>query len=145
MAITITDARKPDNPIVLANQAFLDMTGYSDAEVLGHNCRFLQGEDTSRDSVAKIRDAVVKGKDLTIELLNYHKDGSSFWNQLYISPVCDVAGTVLYFFGSQIDVSDTRRARELEQSEHRLLREVDHRAMNALALVQADRPPEPHR
>ena len=137
MAIVITDARQSDNPIVLANQAFLDMTGYADSEVIGRNCRFLQGSDTSQDAIARIKQAIARVEDLTIELLNYRKDGSPFWNQLYMSPVCDHSGRVLYFFGSQVDVTDSRRARALEQSEHRLLREVDHRAMNALALVQA--------
>ena len=137
MPIVISDARQADKPIVLANQAFLDMTGYDDAEVIGRNCRFLQGPDTSREAIAEVRAAIEAQRDITIELLNYRKDGSSFWNQLYISPVCDSEGRAIYFFASQIDVTDKRRARALQESEHRLLREVDHRAMNALALVQA--------
>ena len=137
MPIAITDARQPDNPIVLANQAFLDLTGYPDAEVIGRNCRFLQGPDTSREAVEQIRAAVDQRRSLTVELLNYRKDGTRFWNQLYISPVCDKDGRVIYFFASQVDVTDSHRARDLQASEHRLLREVDHRAMNALALVQA--------
>ncbi len=137
MAIVITDARQADNPIVLANQAFMDMTGYSDSEIIGRNCRFLQGPGTSAEAVGRIRDAVADRRDITIELMNYRKNGQAFWNQLYISPVCDEAGQALYFFASQIDVSANHRASELEASEHRLLREVDHRAMNALALVQA--------
>ena len=137
MPIVITDARQPDNPIVLANQAFLDLTGYPDAEVIGRNCRFLQGIDTSLEAVARLRAAISAGQSLTVELLNYRKNGSSFWNQLYISPVCDSNGRVIYFFASQVDVTDSHRARDLQVSEHRLLREVDHRAMNALALAQA--------
>ena len=137
MPIVITDARQPDNPIVLANQAFLDLTGYPDAEVIGRNCRFLQGPETSRESIDQLRTATAEGRSLTVELLNYRKDGSKFWNQLYISPVCDKDGRVIYFFASQVDVTDSHRARDLQASEHRLLREVDHRAMNALALVQA--------
>ena len=137
MPIVITDARQPDNPIVLANQAFLDLTGYPDAEVIGRNCRFLQGLDTSLEAVARLRAAISAGQSLTVELLNYRKNGSSFWNQLYISPVCDSNGRVIYFFASQVDVTDSHRARDLQVSEHRLLREVDHRAMNALALAQA--------
>ena len=137
MPIVITDARQADNPIVMANQAFLDLTGYTDAEVIGRNCRFLQGADTSRETLANIRDAISRQEDLTIDLLNYRKDGSPFWNQLYLSPICDAGGRAIYFFASQFDITASRRAREVEESEHRLLREVDHRAMNALALVQA--------
>ena len=137
MAIVMTDARQADNPIVLANQAFMDITGYSDEEIIGRNYRFLQGPETSPEAIERIKGAVSRREDLTIELVNYRKDGQPFWNQLYISPVCDEHGQLVYFFGSQIDVTPSRRARELEESEHRLLREVDHRAMNALALVQA--------
>jgi PAS domain S-box-containing protein len=137
MPIVITDARQAENPIVLANQAFLDLSGYADDEIIGRNCRFLQGPETSPDAIDRVRAAVAKGESLTVELLNYRKDGSKFWNQLYISPIRDKDGRVIYFFASQVDVTDSYRARELQASEHRLLREVDHRAMNALALVQA--------
>lgn len=137
MPIVITDARQADNPIVLANQAFLDLTGYSDVEVIGRNCRFLQGSATSAEAIEQVRMAVKEQRDVTVELLNYRKGGSTFWNQLYVSPICDREGRAIYFFASQVDVSDKRRARELQESEHRLLREVDHRAVNALAVVQA--------
>jgi PAS domain S-box-containing protein len=137
MPIVITDARQTDNPIVLANQAFLDLSGYSDAEIIGRNCRFLQGPETSPETIDRVRSAVANGESLTVELLNYRKDGSKFWNKLLISPIRDKDGRVIYFFASQVDVTDTYRARELQDTEHRLLREVDHRAMNALALVQA--------
>ena len=92
MAIVVTDARQPDNPIVLANQAFMDMTGYSDDEIIGRNCRFLQGPGTSPDTLERVREAIRGRLDVTVELLNYRKDGTPFWNQLYISPVCDEAG-----------------------------------------------------
>lgn len=137
MPIVVTDARQPDNPIVLANQAFLDLTGYTDAEIIGRNCRFLQGPETSHEAIDRIRAAVSEGRSLTVEMLNYRRNGSKFWNQLYISPVTDENGRVIYFFASQVDVTDSYRARELQVIEHRLLREVDHRAMNAMALVQA--------
>ncbi len=137
MPIIICDARREDIPIVLANQAFLDLTGYSDAEIIGRNCRFMQGQQTDRAVVVDMKLALAEHREWSGELLNYRKDGSTFWNQVFISPIEDSAGRVIYFFGSQLDVTATRRARELEESEHRLLREVDHRAMNALALVQA--------
>ena len=137
MPMVITDARQADQPIVLANRAFLDLTGYAAEEVIGRNCRMLQGPETSREAVSKLRQAVAEGREIEIEVLNYRKDGSSFWNQLSISPVYDDAGRLLYFFGSQIDVTELRRVSGLEASEQRLLLEVDHRARNVLAVVNS--------
>jgi PAS domain S-box-containing protein len=136
MPMVIADARQPDHPIVLANQSFLDLTGYRAAEVIGRNCRFLQGPGTSREAVAAVRRAVETGHPIELELLNYRKDGTTFWNALHLDPVFDEHGELAYFFASQRDVTERRRALELEANERRLLREVDHRAMNALALVQ---------
>jgi len=136
MPMVVTDPRLSDNPIVLANQSFLDLGGYSGEEVLGRNCRFLQGPDTDRGDVERLARAIRDEEEITVELLNYRKDGSTFWNELFVSPVHDDAGRLLYFFSSSKDISKRRQARELESEEHRLLREVDHRAKNALALVQ---------
>ena len=136
MPMVVADARAPDMPIVLANKAFLDQTGYTADEVIGVNCRFLQGPGTSRASVDRVREAVAAGEVLTIELLNYRKDGTPFWNQLHINPIFGDDGTLQYFFASQLDVTQQRKAQELEAAEYMLLREVDHRAKNALALVQ---------
>ncbi len=136
MPMVITDAQAPDNPIVLANNAFLELTGYDADEVLGRNCRFLQGPETASGAIAEIRTAVAAQQECTVELLNYRKDGTSFWNRLHLSPVHADDGQLLYFFASQLDVTERRRAQSLQIVEHRLLREVDHRAMNALAIVQ---------
>jgi PAS domain S-box-containing protein len=137
MPMVVSDASQPDYPIVLANKAFLELTGYSAEEVIGRNCRFLQGPDTSRAAIARIRTAIEEERDVDVELLNYRKDGSTFWNQLGLSPIHDDNGRLLYIFGSQIDITPVRRAQDLEAAEHALLREVDHRANNVLALVQA--------
>ena len=134
--MVVTDPRLPDNPIVLANQAFLDLSGYSADEVVGRNCRFMQGPHTDRAEVAKLREAIAAEQEATVELLNYRKDGTTFWNELFLSPVQDDTGNLLYFFSSSKDISKRRQAQDLEAEEHRLLREVDHRAKNALALVQ---------
>jgi PAS domain S-box-containing protein len=137
MPMVIADATGPNNPIILANKSFLDLTGYSSSEVIGKDCRFLQGAGTSEAAIAEIRSGLAQGREVDVELINYRKDGSSFWNQLHISPIRDDAGTVIYYFASQIDVSDYRRIERLEASEHRLLKEVDHRSKNVLAVVNS--------
>jgi len=138
MPMVITDPRQHDNPIVLANHAFLELTGYSAEEVIGRNCRFLQGQLTSDDDIDTIRRGL-SGVDerIDLELLNRRKDGTYFWSALSISPVYDEEGALIYYFGSQKDVTARRRAEELEATERLLLMEVDHRAMNAMALVQS--------
>jgi PAS domain S-box-containing protein len=135
--MVITDARQGDNPIVLANKAFLDLTGYEAYEILGRNCRFMQGEATSEETIAKLREVIAAGVEMNIELLNYKRGGTTFWNELHISPICDDSGNVAYFFASQHDVTEKRKIRMLEASEHRLLMEVDHRANNVLAVVDS--------
>ena len=123
LPIVLTDPLQPDNPIVLANQAFLDLTGYDREEVIGRNCRFLQGPGTDAGAVEKVRRAIREERDVEIELLNYRKDGSAFWNQLVISPVHDDAGRLTHFFGSQRDVSSGRELKAakaaLDESEAR--------------------------
>lgn len=136
MPMVIADPRLPDCPIVMANAAFLNGTGYPIDEVIGQNCRFLQGKDTDPKTVDEIRRAVAEERVLTIELLNYRKDGSSFWNELHLSPIHDDDGKLVYFFASQLDVSERRHMHELEANERRMLREIEHRAKNSLALVQ---------
>lgn len=159
MAMIVTDADQPDNPIIFANDAFLRLTGYRREEVIGRNCRFLQGADTDPDEVSKVRAAVETGKDVAAEILNYRKDGSTFWNALYVSPVRDANGAITYFFASQLDVSDKKqveqqltdshhdleqlvaeRTRELTQALEQktaLLHEVDHRVKNNLQLISS--------
>lgn len=137
MPMVISDPRQHDNPIVLANAAFLDLTGHTADEVIGRNCRFLQGPKTDPADVQALRDQLGDGTGhVEVELLNYRKDGTTFWNQLAITPVTDDAGELIYHFASQRDVTARRRAERLEVIERLLLKEVDHRAMNALALVQ---------
>ncbi|MDA8457131.1 histidine kinase famiy protein [Acidovorax sp. GBBC 3334] len=112
MPMLVTDPRQPDNPIVFCNRAFITMTGYQPQEILGHNCRFLQGPATDRNTVAALREAIDQRKEISLELLNYRKDGSSFWNALFISPVYNARGELVYFFASQLDVSRRRDAEE---------------------------------
>ncbi|HEY8609286.1 MAG TPA: histidine kinase famiy protein [Noviherbaspirillum sp.] len=108
MPMVVADARQQDTPIAFANRAFLDMTGYEEEQVLGRNCRFLQGPDTDPASIAEIRAALAEKRAVALDLLNYKADGSPFWNALFIGPVFDDHGELLYFFASQMDITRRR-------------------------------------
>lgn len=110
--ILITDSCQPNNPIIYASPGFERLTGYRQEEVLGKNCRLLQGKDTDRQAVAEIRAAVREGRSCESELVNYRKDGTSFWNRLLISPVRDGAGRLTHFVGVQTDVTERRSLEE---------------------------------
>ncbi|OAN63517.1 histidine kinase famiy protein [Sphingomonas sp. TDK1] len=112
MPMILTDPRQDDNPIVFANKAFLDLTGYEEHEILGRNCRFLQGAETDRDAVAELREAVARKEAIALELINYRRDGSSFWNAVFIAPVLSEEGELLYFFASQLDVTRRRQSEQ---------------------------------
>lgn len=119
VGIIVTDAT-PEQAIIYANDAFLGMTGYAREEVLGRNCRFLQGADTDRNAVREIGDALREQREVSSELLNYRKDGSTFWNLLYICPVRDENGRVAYYFGYQRDISQRKETEEALQQAMRL-------------------------
>ena len=105
--VVITDPARPDNPIVDVNPAFERMTGYSKEEVLGRNCRFLQGPESEPDAVALIRDATRKVCECQAVVRNYRKDGTPFWNEIKITPVRDPAtGKVIHFVGVLTDVTE---------------------------------------
>ncbi len=110
--VTISDPSQPDNPIVYANSGFERLTGYSINDVLGKNCRFLQGEGTDRATVEKIRNAVRNEHAISVEILNFRKDGSPFWNRLSITPVRDPHGKTTHFIGIQSDVTARRIAEQ---------------------------------
>ena len=103
--ILITDPAQTDNPITYANKAMEQMSGYSSEEIIGKNCRFLQGEETDPESLKEITDAIADNRSVTVTLKNYRKDGSAFWNELTLSPVLDSAGNAVNFIGVQQDVS----------------------------------------
>jgi len=110
MPMIITDPRQPDNPIVFANGAFLDLTGYPESQILGRNCRFLQGTNTNRDTVAEIRQGIDQQRAVAVDILNYKADGTPFWNGLYMGPVFDASGALLYYFASQLDITEKYNA-----------------------------------
>ena len=107
--ILIADARQPDLPTVYCNAAFEKITGYAKEEVLGRNCRFLQGTDHQQPGIEAIRRAIRQGDEAKAELRNYRKDGSLFWNELYIAPVKDHQGRLTHFIGIQTDVTQRKR------------------------------------
>ncbi|MDZ7631554.1 MAG: PAS domain-containing protein [Gemmatimonadaceae bacterium] len=110
--ICITDAREADNPMLFVSPGFERITGYPSHEVIGRNCRMLQGADTDPAALDTIRRAVAAGEGCTVELRNYRKDGTPFWNELSISPVTDDEGTLTHFVGVQADVTERRRLEE---------------------------------
>ncbi|KAA0131543.1 PAS domain S-box protein [Gimesia chilikensis] len=110
--ILITDASDPDNAIVFASKGFELITGYSAQEVLGRNCRFLQGTRTNPETVTQIRNAIRDRQKCDVEILNYRKDGTAFWNQLSISPVYSPEGKLSHFVGIQTDVTSRKNLEE---------------------------------
>ena len=135
MAICLSDPSKDGFPIVFANRAFRTLTGYDEDEILGRNCRFLQGAGTDQDSVRQIREALAKEEVVVVELLNYRKDGSAFWNALHLGPIYNDEGRLVYFFGSQWDVSDVKAARAEEHHARAMARELSHRMKNMFAVI----------
>ena len=135
MAVCLTDPRIEDDPIVFCNKAFEKLTGYRQEEIIGRNCRFLQGAKTDQAQVAKIREAIRTEEVLVVELLNYRKDGSTFWNALHLGPIYDEEGKLRYFFGSQWDVTDIHLARAEEKHAKAMAREVSHRLKNVFAVI----------
>ena len=112
LPLCVTDPTLPDGPIVFANQAFYDLTGYDESEVLGNNCRFLQGEGTDQESIASIREILASQEIGTVEIVNYRKNGEEFINALQLGPVFNEEGKLIFYFGSQMDVTHIRKDRK---------------------------------
>src|SRR5215208_2249217 len=110
--IVITDPKVPDNPIVYVNPAFEEISGYTAEEVRGRNCRFLQGDYREQPVLDELREALTEGRECRVVLRNYRKDGTPFWNELYVSPVHDEDGRLTNFVGVQNDVTERRRIEE---------------------------------
>jgi PAS domain S-box-containing protein len=110
-SVVITDPSLHDNPIVFVSEEFETQTGYSMADALGRNCRFLQGPETDPVDAQILREAINQEREITVDILNYRKDGSKFWNRLRVRPLFDDRGRVLYFIGAQnpIPIHEVRR------------------------------------
>ncbi|MFK4873772.1 histidine kinase dimerization/phosphoacceptor domain -containing protein [Novosphingobium sp. ZW T3_23] len=138
MPMVITDPAQADNPIVFCNVAFQELTGYAREEIIGKNCRFLQGPETDTAEVARVRAAIQNGHDIDVDLLNYRKDGTTFWNALYLSPVRDKDGMIRFFFASQLDITDRVAAQDIIHQQKELVeREVARRTSDLRAALDA--------
>lgn len=140
IGIVVTDPQQPDNPITYANRGFARMTGYEQREVLGKNCRFLQGEGTDPAIVSRIREAIRETSEIEVVIKNYRKSGEPFMNRLLIAPIQDENNNLTAFFSVQRDEMEQDRSEApADQSEARdalpMLQELQHRVKNHLAMV----------
>lgn len=101
MSVVFSDPSLHDNPMIYVSDEFETQTGYAPEEVLGRNCRFLQGPDTNPHAVEAIREGLKAETRFTIDILNYRKDGSAFVNRLRIRPIYDQEGSLMFFAGAQ--------------------------------------------
>lgn len=113
--VTIADAREPDMPIIFANEAFYKMTGYAEEEVLGRNCRFLQGEGADPGSLRKVKECLRAKQNCVVELLNYTKAGRPFWNRISLIPLVDDDGELAHVIAVQSDITEAKEAEAARQ------------------------------
>jgi PAS domain S-box-containing protein len=133
IGITIADARRADNPLVYANAGFESITGYDEGECLGRNMRFLQGENTDRETVERIRAAVEDDRSVEVDVRNYRADGTPFWNRLSVVPVADRSGRVTHYLGLQRDVTASKERKQRLAVLNRVLR---HNVRNKLNVIR---------
>lgn len=131
ISISVADAQQPDTPLVYVNRRFQSLTGYEPADILGRNCRVLQGPDTDTETVAAIRRAVAAGEQIDTRILNYRKDGTPFVNGLLLAPIHGGDGAVTAYIGFQSDVTEDARREEAERQRQRI--EVMGRMMGGVA------------
>jgi PAS domain S-box-containing protein len=138
VGVSVSDARDPEFPLVYVNAAFTATTGYAPEEVIGHSCRLLQGPETARDTVALLRSALRERRPVTVELLNYRKDGTTFWNQLALAPVSTEPGQVTHIVGVQVDVTAIRRAAEAQAEADARFRSIVEQVTDGIWMVDAE-------
>lgn len=131
--ITIADARQDDEPLIYANDGFERITGYPVGEVLGRNCRFLQGPNTATEPVTRLREAIAAGAPASVDLLNYRRDGTPFWNRVDVVPITDDAGAVTHYLGFQRDITARKRREQRLSVLNRVLR---HNLRNKLTVIR---------
>lgn len=126
--VAIADAAQPDFPLIDCNPAFEQLTGYTREEILGHNCRFLNGPETDPTIRQEIRTALREKRGCQVLIKNYRKDTTTFWNELTLAPVVDSAGTVSHYIGIQVDVTERKRAEARLASQMAALKTAEHKA-----------------
>lgn len=115
VAMTVTGPLAGDCTVLRANDAFTRLTGYAAAEIVGRNCRFLQGPDTDPGAIAELRRALEAGREISVDLLNLRKDGTPFWNRLHVVPIRDAAGEIEFFLSTQVDIASERDAETVRE------------------------------
>ncbi len=138
VGITITDARKKDNPIIFANDGFESLTGYSKEEIIGRNCRFLQDDDRDQDTLDEIRCFISEGKEGHAPLRNYRKDGTPFWNDLNIAPITDSEGEITHFVGIQNDITELVEAQKKLEKERNLFKKLTESSPVGISILNTD-------
>ncbi|MFT4536155.1 MAG: sigma-B regulation protein RsbU (phosphoserine phosphatase) [Saprospiraceae bacterium] len=149
--ITISSMSEKNRPLIYVNDGFQRMTGYSENEVIGRNCRFLQGEGTDQEAVQKIRDAIKKEESCIVELLNYKKNGTQFWNRLSITPIRDNDQKVSHYVGVQSDITHLNETKNrlveanniLQKFRKRILDELEQAKLAQQFLLPAQLPISP--
>jgi diguanylate cyclase (GGDEF)-like protein/PAS domain S-box-containing protein len=136
--IVLTDANHPDNPIIYVNRGFEAITGYSASEVIGKNCRFLQGNETNQPGLEELRSALRQRKECHVTVKNFRKDGTSFWNELYISPVFDTDGQVTHFIGVQNDITQHLKALDKLREQEEKYRQIVETATEGIWVLNQD-------
>lgn len=104
IAMVVTNPYRSDNPIEVANHAFCRLTGYAEREIVGRNCRFLQGERSEHSVQVQMKIAIEQQRPVLVDILNYRADGSSFRNGVMVAPLFDDDGKLIYFLGSQVEL-----------------------------------------
>ncbi len=129
--IVIADFHQPDQPIIYCNKAFEEISGYTTEEIIGRNCRFLQGNDREQEARFTIKNAIINGETCRVELRNYRKNGLLFWNELYLSPIKDTNGNITHLMGVQHDITKRKNLeQQLQQEREEMERRVAERTKN---------------
>jgi diguanylate cyclase (GGDEF)-like protein/PAS domain S-box-containing protein len=136
--VVITDANQADNPIIYVNPAFETMTGYEADEVMGQNCRFLQGANHDQPALEILRSAIEEQQECHVTLQNYRKDGTPFWNDLYVAPVFNADRYLTHFVGVQTDITEHKRAEELLRQQEEQYRRIVETATEGIWMLDAD-------
>ena len=150
--ITISDNLQKDNPIVYANEGFERLTGYDQKDVLGKNCRFLQGEKTDQTKIEEIRNSIRNEVPCFVEILNYRKDGTPFWNGLSITPIRNELGKVTNFIGIQADITKRKKfenalyraSAKLERANQQMKKDLEDARQLQLAMLPSELPDLPY-